>query len=98
LELAAGLVTADTAVVLLTDGRANVPTRTNDPWADALHAAAAIACPVLVIDSEIGPHSSGRARQLADRMHGVCIALDALDEAHLLDLVRPMADRATAQP
>jgi magnesium chelatase subunit D len=98
LELAAGLVTEDTAMVLLTDGRANVPSRTEDPWADALDAAAAITCPVLVIDSETGPHPSGRARQLADRMHGTHLALDALDEVRLLDLVRPMAERATAQP
>jgi len=98
LELAASLITEDTAVVLLTDGRANVPSRTEDSWADALNAAAAITCPVLVIDSETGPHPSGRARQLADRMHGTHFALDALDEVRLVDLVRPMAERATAQP
>ena len=40
------MITEDTAVVLLTDGRANVPSRTEDPWADALDAAAAITCPV----------------------------------------------------
>lgn len=78
LELAAGLITDDTALILLTDGRANVPFRSADAWADALDAASRITCAALVIDSESGPNPTGRARQLADRLRGSCVALDEL--------------------
>ncbi|MGH9371480.1 MAG: AAA family ATPase, partial [Vicinamibacterales bacterium] len=66
LELAAGYVTDASAVVVLTDGHANVPSRTADPWADALSAARALAAPALVIDSEDAQEATGRPRQLAD--------------------------------
>lgn len=78
LEVAAGLITDDTALILLTDGRANVPYRTADAWADALDAASRITCSTLVIDSETGPTPTGRARQLAEQLRGAYLALDQL--------------------
>lgn len=87
LELAAGYVTDASALVLLTDGRANVPSRTADAWADALAAAGTIRCPALVIDSEIGPAPLGRARELAEAMHGMYATLDGLDDQAVVRLV-----------
>ena len=54
-------VTDDTVLVLLTDGRANVPSRSDDAWADALTAAAAFRCTAMVIDSEDARQPTGRA-------------------------------------
>jgi magnesium chelatase subunit D len=90
LELAAGLVTDDTVFILLTDGRANVPLHSDDPWADALAAASRVTCPALVIDSEAGPNAAGRAREIATRMRAIYQPLGALDGFALIDLVRPM--------
>lgn len=90
LELAAGLVTDDSVFILLTDGRANVPLHSDDPWADALAAASRITCPALVIDSEAGPNAAGRAREIAARMRAMYQPLGALDGHALIDLVRPM--------
>jgi magnesium chelatase subunit D len=90
LDLAAGLVTDDTVFVLLTDGRANVALHTDDPWTDALDAAARVACPALVIDSESGPNAAGRAREIATRLRALYLPLGALDGHALIDLVRPM--------
>lgn len=104
LELAAGYVTAASVLVLLTDGRANVPTRGTDAWSDALQAAAAITCPALVIDSEAGAAgvagagtgarqggrgtTFGRARAIAEAMGAACVPLDGLDEVRLVELAR----------
>lgn len=80
-------ITDASALVLLTDGRANVPNVSDDPWADALSAARAVSCPALVIDSDTGPQPLGRARELANAMRGTYVPLDALDEAEILRLV-----------
>lgn len=98
LELAATLVTPSTVLILLTDGRANVAARSADPWTDALQAAAAIACPALVIDSESDPQLAGRARQLADAMRAACVTLDSLDERGFLQLARAMPAAPSATP
>lgn len=91
LELAAGYITDASALVLLTDGRANVPSRSDDAWADALAAASAIRCPALVIDSEVGPTPLGRARELADAMRASYAPLDRLDDAGVIRLLRAEA-------
>jgi len=83
-------VNARTVLVLLTDGRANVPLTSNDAWADALTAGAAIRCPALVIDSENGPQAIGRSKVLADAMRAAHIPLDGLDRERV---VRLLVDR-----
>jgi magnesium chelatase subunit D len=90
LELAADLVTPSTVLILLTDGRANVVSRGNDPWSDALQAAARIHCPALVINSgnDPDPQLASRAQQLAAAMHAACVPLDGLDEASFVQLAR----------
>ena len=72
--------------MLVTDGHANVPSRSDDPWADAMAAASAIRCPSLVIDSEDDRQATGRPRELADAMRGTYVRLDGsgsgVDAAH----------------
>jgi magnesium chelatase subunit D len=88
LELAATYVTPATVLVLVTDGHANVPTRTDDPWADALDAARAICCPSIVIDSEDEQEATGRPRRLADAMAGGYVRLVDLDHRAMLQAIR----------
>ena len=87
-ELAAGYVTDQAVVILITDGRANVPVRSEDPWADARHAAAAIRCAALVIDTEDGRSATGRPRELAEVMRARYVRLEELDPSQVLTIVR----------
>jgi magnesium chelatase subunit D len=68
LELALRYVTPNTILVLLTDGRANVPSQSHDAWTDALLAARQVRCPALVIDTETRIGATGRAVELAEAM------------------------------
>jgi magnesium chelatase subunit D len=92
LELAAQHLTPGTVVVLVTDGRANVPSRTSDARSDALAAAAAIEAPSLVVDSETGPERLGLARLLADAMGAPLVRLEDLEAEQLICLARERAD------
>jgi magnesium chelatase subunit D len=82
LELANELVTPETLLLLVTDGRANVPYRSDDAWRDALQAAARIQCPGLVVDTESGNHAFGKARELADAMRAECISLSEFEAGY----------------
>jgi magnesium chelatase subunit D len=88
LELAATYVTDASVVVLVTDGHANVGSRSDDPWADALASAGAIRCPSLVIDSEADPDPTGRPLDLAVSMGATYVRLVDLDETSVLHLIR----------
>jgi magnesium chelatase subunit D len=68
-----------TWTVVLTDGRANVPLATADPWQDALTRAAALAScggERLVVDTEVGWPRFGRARRLAEALAAPCLPLE----------------------
>ena len=88
LELAATYVTDASVVVLVTDGHANVASRSNDPWNDALAAALAIRCPAVVIDSEDERQPTGRPREIADAVGGTYVRLSDLDEMSVLHVIR----------
>ena len=88
LELASGFVTDATAAVVITDGHANVPTTTEDAWADALAAARVLGCPSIVIDSEDERQATGRPRLLAEAMRGTHVRLADLDHAAVLQVIR----------
>jgi len=90
LELAARFVIPSTVLVLITDGRANVPSRSDDPWLDALAAASEITCPALVVDSETSLRATGRARELARAMRATHVELDGLDANRLSHLLGPI--------
>jgi magnesium chelatase subunit D len=75
--------------VLLTDGRANVPLMTADPWQDALGQARTLgACgaELLVVETETGWPRFGRAGQLARVLGAPCLAIEEV-------LGRPLPDR-----
>jgi magnesium chelatase subunit D len=98
LQLAGELCADDSPalVVLLTDGRANVPTRGGDPWQEAHSAAqhlASVAAAALVIDCEQGPVRLGRARDLADALAAPILPLDEIDEQQLTVRLRHALDR-----
>jgi magnesium chelatase subunit D len=61
LDLARTLITPSTLLVLLTDGRANVPLRTGDPWQESLEVASQLQCPALVIDTEVAAQRLDKA-------------------------------------
>jgi magnesium chelatase subunit D len=74
--------------VLLTDGRANVPLR-SDPWDDALAEARSLAAyptRCLVVDTETGRVRFGRARQLAAALGAERVTIEEL-------LGRPLPER-----
>jgi magnesium chelatase subunit D len=88
LDLAASYVTDRALLVLVTDGHANVPHRSDDAWDDALTTARAISCPALVIDSEDARRATGRPRDIAEAMGATYARLGELDQAAVLRIVR----------
>jgi magnesium chelatase subunit D len=87
LELAGGYITDNAVAVVVTDGHANVPHQTDDAWADAKAAAGALRCPGLVIDTEDERQATGRPKQLAEAMQGMCARLSDLDQAGVLRII-----------
>jgi magnesium chelatase subunit D len=81
LDLARTFITPSTLLILLTDGRANVPLRNGDPWQEALEAASQLHCPALVIDTEIAEQPLGQSRKLAEALGGRYVALENLAES-----------------
>ena len=82
LEAAQQLVTPETLLVLVTDGRANVPSRTDDAWSDALQAAGRIRCTALVVDTELNALAMGKAKELAEAMRAELISLTTLEAGY----------------
>jgi magnesium chelatase subunit D len=79
-------------LVLLTDGRANVPlAASGDPWRETLALAEELAArrtPALVIDTEQGYLRLGRAAQLAEALGADCLTLEELSADSLALTVR----------
>jgi magnesium chelatase subunit D len=77
-------------LVVVTDGRATVPLRT-DPVADAMRAAGLLAgdgVASVVVDCEHGPVRLGLATQLATALGGACVRLDELSADRVSGVVR----------
>ncbi|MGH9163432.1 MAG: AAA family ATPase [Vicinamibacteraceae bacterium] len=87
LELAAGYVTDGALAIVITDGRANVPSRTEDAWGDAQRAARALGCAALVIDTEDARTATGRPRELAEALRGNYARLTDLNPSQVLTIV-----------
>ena len=68
LMLSKGYITAKTILVLMTDGHANYPASSGDPWQEALDAAPDLNCATLVVDTETTSHPLGRTEVLAVAM------------------------------
>jgi magnesium chelatase subunit D len=84
LDLARSYVTPSTLLILLTDGRANVPLRASDPWQEAIEIASQFRCPALVIDTEGAAQSVGQSRKLAEALGAEYVALENLQESDLI--------------
>ena len=80
LDLARSYVTPSTLLILLTDGRANVPLRMSDPWQEAMEIASQLRCPALVIDTENAAQSLGQSRKLAEALRAEYVALENLED------------------
>jgi magnesium chelatase subunit D len=93
LELAQQFVTEETLLLLITDGRANVETRTDDPWSDALVAAAGVRCPALVVDTETGANALGKAREIAEAMGAECVSLEMFEAGYDLPVLLKRSSR-----
>jgi magnesium chelatase subunit D len=80
-------------LVLLSDGKANVPLpeSAGDPWQQALSAARELATegvPALVLDADAGFVRVGRAAELAQALGAECLTLDGLSAETLVLKVR----------
>lgn len=91
LDLAAGYVTDHAVAVLITDGHANVPLRSDDALADAIAAAASLNCTALVIDTEGDQRSTGNPQKLAAAMGATCVRLEELEHTDAVQLIREIA-------
>jgi magnesium chelatase subunit D len=91
LELAAQRLAEDTILILLTDGHANVASRSDDPWVDAMDAAGRIRCPALVIDTELNGNPTGKAKEIADALRAEYVKLETLESGE--DLSKLLAAR-----
>jgi magnesium chelatase subunit D len=90
LDLARTYITLATVLILLTDGRANVPLQQGDPWQEALEIASQIKTPALVIDTENSNERLGRPRELAEVLGAdyICLENLELNEGTVLTLQR----------
>ncbi|AFZ67795.1 VWA domain-containing protein [Deinococcus peraridilitoris] len=86
-------------LVVLTDGRGNVPLPGGgDAWAQTLSAAAALAgTPALVLDTETGVVRAGRAAELARALGAECLTPEALSAETLTLALRARTPSAAAQ-
>ncbi len=78
-------------IILLSDGRPNVPFGGTDVWQDAFRMAERVRARsprVLVIDTETGPVRVGRNRQLAAQLGGEYLRLEELGASALDAVVR----------
>jgi magnesium chelatase subunit D len=77
------------ALILITDGRANVPRTGTDPWNDALEAAGKLHCPSVLVDSSIDGSGGSALDALAAAMGGSRIHMDDLSQETLRNIPRP---------
>jgi len=86
LELAAELVNPGSLLILLTDGRANVASKSNDPWGDALTAARDLKCSSILLDSSLDASSIEAIQALASAMRARLIRLDDVSDQAILSI------------
>ncbi|WP_213805107.1 ATP-binding protein [Granulicella sp. dw_53] len=86
LDLARNYITPSTILVLLTDGRANVPLHGGDPWKEALDVAPQLRANGLLIDTENDLQRVGQSRALAEALGVTYIELANLYDSDVLTL------------
>lgn len=86
LQMANTLLTAETVLVILTDGRANVSLKGGDPWQEALDIARQITGKAIVVDTETAEQRLGQCSELADTLGARYLSLDELGEIDSLSI------------
>jgi magnesium chelatase subunit D len=86
LELAKTYATPSALLILLSDGRANVPLQDGDPWQDALACARQLNCRSLVIDTESPGASLGRISELASALGARAVPLSNIENIDVLEV------------
>ncbi len=86
LELGGSLVNTNSLLILVTDGRANVPLNGTDPWQDALDAAAKLNCASVLVNTSQEVSSPAAMETLASAMKAKLLSLDDLSKESLLAL------------
>ena len=80
LSLAKSYVTPSTILILVTDGRANIPLGGGDPAQEALEIAGQLNCRGFVLDTENSEQGLGSARELAEAFGAHYMALEDLEK------------------
>jgi magnesium chelatase subunit D len=94
LDQACHYVTPATLLILLTDGKANIPLHGGDPWQEALVAAQRISCTAIVVDTEAGAHRLGQCEELAKSLGARYLSLEELAQCENLSIVvEPLTPR-----
>jgi magnesium chelatase subunit D len=86
LHRAQSYLTPTTLLILLTDGRANVPLHGGDPWQEALHTARHMSCTAVVVDTEAVAERLGQCATLAETLGARHLSLGELTEIEHLSI------------
>jgi magnesium chelatase subunit D len=78
LDQARSYATPATLLILLTDGRANIPLHGGDPWQEALDAARQMSCNAIVVDTETAAQRLGQCTELAKVLGARYLSLEEL--------------------
>lgn len=86
LDRARGYLTPTTVLILLTDGRANIPLHGGDPWQEALDAGRQMCCKAIVVDTENSDQRLGQCAELATALGARYVTLEGLAETENLSI------------
>lgn len=87
LDRARSYVTPATLLILLTDGRANIPLHGGDPWQEALDAARQMSCNAIVVDTETAAQRLGQCTELAKVLGARYLSLEELVQTENFSIV-----------
>ena len=91
LNEARGYLTPATLLILLTDGRANIPLHGGDPWQEALDVAQLMSCNAIVVDTETAAQRLGQCEELAKMLGARYLSLEELAQSeNVLIAVEPL--------
>ena len=86
LDQASGYLTPTTLLILLTDGRANIPLHGGDPWQEAFDAARVMSCNAIVVDTETAAERLGQCEELAKILGARYLSLEQLGEIEYVSI------------
>ena len=93
LDQARNYLAPATLLILLTDGRANIPLHGGDPWQEALDAARLMSCNAIVVDTETAAQRLGQCEELASVLGARYLSLEDLAQSEssaiMLESLKP---------